>query len=146
MRDEEVSTLHLYLMRTMYVMMFLFLASSKWPVLFSHAPWTMMYGVAIALLAALGFLSGWAIRYPVKFLPILLFEWIWKTIWVVALGYPAWRAGAMDAGMAETWKATVPGVILVPLVIPWPYVWRNYIKARGDRWGRKPKQRAETVR
>jgi hypothetical protein len=27
------------------------------------------------------------------------------------------------------------GVILMPLVIPWGYVWRHYVKARSDRWG-----------
>ena len=25
-------------------------------------------------------------------------------------------------------------VILMPLVIPWGYVWRNYVKRPGDRW------------
>jgi hypothetical protein len=133
---EDVTLFRLYLMRVMYALMFVFLASTKWPVLFNHRPWTLMEGVAFVLLAALGFMAGWAIRYPLKMLPILAFEWVWKTIWVAAIGFPLWRSGTMNADFAETWKATLPGVIIVPLVIPWPYFWRNYISAPGDRWVR----------
>jgi hypothetical protein len=25
-------------------------------------------------------------------------------------------------------------VILMPIVIPWGYVWRHYVKAPGNRW------------
>lgn len=135
MRDE-VSLFRLYLMRAVYLMMFLFLASTKWPLLLNHNPWTLMTGVAFVLLSALGIMAAWAIRYPLKMLPILCFEWLWKTLWVVAIGLPLWRSGKMDADFAETFKATFVGVILVPLVIPWPYLWRNYIKAPGDRWTR----------
>ncbi len=131
---EEVSLLRLYLMRLVYLAMFIFLASSKWPLLFNHKPWALMQGVAFVLLAALGFMAGWAIRYPLKMLPILMFEWVWKTVWVVAIGLPLWRAGTMDADFAETFKATFMGVVLLPFLIPWPYLWRHYIKAPGDRW------------
>ena len=26
------------------------------------------------------------------------------------------------------------GVMIMPFVIPWGYVWRNYVLAPGDRW------------
>jgi hypothetical protein len=136
--QEEVSLFRLYLMRAMYAMMFVFLASTKWPLLVNHNPWTQMQGVAFVMLAALGFMAGWAIRYPLRMLPILIFEWVWKATWVAAIGYPLWRAGNMDPDMAETLKATFFGVVLVPLVIPWRYLWRNYIAAAGDRWLPKP--------
>src|SRR5947199_10584853 len=124
MRDD-VSLLRLYLMRAMYLMMFLFLASTKWPLMIHPHPWTLMEGVAFVLRAALGFMAGWAIRYPLKMLPILIFEWLWKVTWVIAIGLPLWRSGTMNADFAETFKATFFGVILVPIVIPWPYLWRN---------------------
>lgn len=131
---QEVSLLRLYLMRAMYAMMFFFLASTKWPLLIHHRSWTQMQSVAFVMLAALGFMAGWAIRYPLKMLPILLFEWVWKVMWVASVGYPLWHAGNMEPGMAETLKDTFFGVVLVPLVIPWGYVWRNYLAAPGDRW------------
>ena len=134
--QNEVSLFRLYLLRAMYLMMFIFLASTKWPALIHHSPWTLMQGVAFVLLAALGFMAGWAIRYPLKMLPILIFELLWKLTWVVSIGYPLWRAGNMDPDFAETLKATFFGVVLVPLVIPWGYFWRHYVAAPGDRWTR----------
>jgi hypothetical protein len=35
---------------------------------------------------------------------------------------------------AEDFFAIGVGVILMPLVIPWGYVWRHYVKQPGDRW------------
>jgi hypothetical protein len=130
----ELSTWRLYLMRALYLMMFLFLSTTIWPLMFSHAPWDMMHGVACSLLAALGAMALWGIRYPVKMLPILLFELLWKLVWVAALGIPLLRMGSMTADFAENMKACVVGVIFCLIAIPWAYVWRHYIRAPGDRW------------
>ena len=29
------------------------------------------------------------------------------------------------------------GIVLVPLAIPWGYVFKQYVKAPGDRWGKR---------
>jgi hypothetical protein len=36
--------------------------------------------------------------------------------------------------MAETFKACLMGIVLVPVVIPWRYVLTDFVKAGGDRW------------
>ncbi|MDQ6689462.1 MAG: hypothetical protein M3Z18_03035 [Gemmatimonadota bacterium] len=132
-----MTTFRLYLMRALYLLIFVFLSTSIWPILLNHKPWAdMMHGVADSLLAALALLMAMGLRYPLKLLPALLFEWLWKTIWVVAIGIPLWRSGQLDADTAETLRDCSVGVILVPLVIPWPYFFRHYMKAPGDRWGR----------
>jgi len=41
----------------------------------------------------------------------------------------------LNADAMETFKECLMGVIIVPLVIPWGYVLRNYVLKRGDRWG-----------
>jgi hypothetical protein len=66
-------------------------------------------------------------------LPLLFVEFAWKTVWVLAMGIPLWQSGQMDANAWETMKACLMGV-LFPLVIPWGYVWRHYVKAPSDRW------------
>jgi hypothetical protein len=133
---NEVSTFRLYLMRAMYLAIFVFLASTIWPLMFHHRPWELMHGVACSLLAALPFLAALGIRYPLQMLPALLFELLWKAIWLVAIALPLWSAHQLDAETMETVKACLVGVVLVPLVIPWPYVWANYFEKTGDRWGR----------
>ena len=132
---EEATTFRLYLMRAMYFLIFAFLSSSMWPMLLNHRPWNdRMHGVAVSLLAALAVLMAMGIRYPLKLLPVLIFEWLWKVIWVLAIGIPLWRGGQLDADTAETLNDCIVGIILVTLVVPWPYFFRHYIKASGDRW------------
>jgi hypothetical protein len=132
---ENVTTFRLYLMRGLYLLIFAYLSTAIWPLLVHHRPWDdLMHGVAISLLAALGVLMGLGIRYPLQMLPVMLFEFVWKAVWVAAIGLPLWRAGTLDADAAETFRACLVGVILVPLIIPWPYFWAKYVKAPGDRW------------
>jgi hypothetical protein len=125
----------LYLLRAMYAIICVGLGSMIWPLMFNHRPWTVMHGVACSLLAALSAMAAIGVRYPLQMLPLLLFELLWKTIWLVALALPLWRAGHIDPETMETVRACLMGVILCPLVIPWPYVYANYVKKSGDRWG-----------
>lgn len=129
--QEELSTFRLYLMRGLYLLITVGLGSIIWPLMFHHKPWDLMHSVAMALLAALSALMALGIRYPVKMLPLLFFELLWKTIWVVAIGLPLWRANQLSADAMETFKECLMGVIIVPLVVPWGYVVRNYVFGGG---------------
>jgi len=51
-------------------------------------------------------------------LPILLFELVWKTIWLIDYGLPQWRAGVHTTQFTEDFEAIALGVILIP-IIPW---------------------------
>src|SRR5215210_1497067 len=88
---SEVSTFRLYLLRAMYVFTFVGLAITRWPGILSPPagishPATVVgsFLFAMSLLAALG------IRYPLKMLPLLFFELLWKVLWVVGWGLPLW--------------------------------------------------------
>jgi hypothetical protein len=132
---NDVSLFRLYLMRATYLMIFVFLTTSIWPLIIHHAkPWSLMHGVACCMLAAMAPLMGLGIRSPLQMLPILLYELFWKSIWLIAIALPLWLAHQIDPDTAETVKACLFGVVIVPLVIPWPYVFANYIKRPGDRW------------
>src|SRR6266566_6186703 len=130
----EESTFRLYLLRGLYLLICIGLGSMIWPLMFHHRPWSVMHGVANSLLAALSALMALGIRYPLQMLPLLLFELLWKTIWLVAIALPLWYAHQLDAETMETVQACLIGVILCPLVIPWPYVLATYVKKPGDRW------------
>ena len=135
--NGEVSTLRLYLMRGMYLLIAVGLGSLIWPGLIHHVkPWGHMQGVANALFGALSVLALVGVRYPLQMLPLLLFEFLWKTIWVVAVGLPLWLANSLDPANRQTLIDCMLGVVLVPLVIPWGYVLTNYVKKAGDRWSR----------
>jgi hypothetical protein len=67
-------------------------------------------------------------------LPLLLFELAWKTIWLLDYGLPQWSSGRLPPTFAGDFQAIAAGVILMPIVIPWGYVYRRYIKQGADRW------------
>jgi hypothetical protein len=132
---SEVSLFRLYLMRAGYLVLFAGLAFSEWPGLIHHEGWTSSHAAASCLLAALSLLAALGIRYPLQMLPVLLFEFGWKAIWLIAIALPRWLAHDMDPA---TWRMTIiclAAMIVVPLLIPWPYAFRNYVMKRGDRWG-----------
>jgi hypothetical protein len=134
---NDVSTLRLYLMRALYLLMLVGLAITIWPGVVRHARSVPLAdGVESSLLAAVAVLAAVGIRYPLQMLPLLLFELLWKSIWLIAFALPLWSAGPMDAGTRESVFACLMGIVILPIVIPWPYVFANYLRKRGDRWGR----------
>jgi len=136
MPEVEVSLFRLYLLRAMYAFILWGLAVFIWPPIIHHsAKWAVRYGVENCLLGTVAVLAALGIRYPLKMLPVLFFEMIWKAIWLIAIAYPLWTTHQIDAETSETVGACLMGVI-VPIVIPWRYVFENYIRAKGDRWGR----------
>ncbi|MEO6433093.1 MAG: hypothetical protein ABIO29_03825 [Sphingomicrobium sp.] len=129
---EELTTLRLYLMRAMYALIGIAEGINVAPALFQHEP--IARGVIPSLLVAMCLLDLIGIRYPRRMLPLLLFEFVWKTLWVAFFGYQQWSSGNMPPTFAEDFPAITAGVIIMPLIIPWGYVWRHYVTAPGDRW------------
>ena len=130
----EISLIRLYALRAAYLFVAAGIALTVWPLLFTHKPdWPLMNGVVCSLLAAVSVLAVLGIRYPLQMLPVLLFELLWKAIWLIAVALPLWRAGALDAARMETVRDCLPAVILIPL-IPWRYVIARYLRSPGEPW------------
>jgi hypothetical protein len=135
---SEVSTFRLYLLRAMYVFMFVGLAIFKWPEILNPPQDISNTGTVVgSVLGALSLLAVLGIRYPVKMLPLLFFELLWKVIWVLGWGLPLWYTQQLSPDATETLISVLVGVVLVPLVIPWGYVFKQYVQASGDPWGKQ---------
>ena len=91
-------------------------------------------GVIPSLLCAIWALAFLGLRHPLQMLPLLLFEFAWKSIWTVAYAVPQWSAGQLPPTFADDSFSIGLGVVLMPLVIPWGHVYRHYIIAGGARW------------
>ena len=85
------------------------------------------------MLVAMGLLALLGLRYPVKMLPILLFESAWKLIWLTVVALPLWTADQMDSATSEVASASL-WVVIVLAVIPWHYVVEQYVTKQGDPW------------
>jgi hypothetical protein len=126
----EVSTVRLYLLRAMYVFMFVGLAIVKWPAILNPPPGLSNAGSVVgSVLGAISLLALLGIRYPVKMLPLLFFEFLWKFIWVLGWGLPPLLTAQLTPEAEQMLISCLVGVVLVPLVMPWGYVFKQYVKA-----------------
>ncbi len=140
---SEVSTFRLYLLRAMYLFIAVGLAIFELPALLHPEKLSRLDSVVLSVLAAFALLAVLGIRYPLKMLPLLLFEFVWKSIWVLIFGLPLLLSGGLDPNTTETLTACLMGVVLVPLVTPWGYVFKHYLRAPGDRWGKRDATKGE---
>ena len=140
----EVSAFRLHVLRGTYLLIAIGLGIDVVPGLFRHPEsWTLMRGVVCSLLSTVALLAVLGVRSPLRMLPLLLLELLWKLIWVIAFGIPLWSVHKLDAAAMETLRACLMGLVIFPVVIPWPYVVANYVRPFGGPWNRSP-QRAAT--
>ena len=122
----------------MYAYMFVGLAIFKWPAILNPPPGISNTSTVVgSVLGAMSLLAALGIRYPVKMLPLLFFELLWKVMWVLGWGLPLWYTQQLAPASQETLISNLVGIVLVPLAIPWGYVLRQYVKTPGDRWGKQ---------
>ena len=131
---SDVSLFRLYALRAMYAFTAVGLALARWPAIVDPPPGISHPATVVAMfLGALSLLAVLGVRYPLKMLPLLFFELLWKVMWVVAWGIPLWSTQQLGPDSEQTLISNLVGVVLVPLAIPWGYVFQQYVKAPGDR-------------
>ena len=129
-----VSPPRLYALRAGYLLIGAWLAVTHWPTLLQDVQqWQPAEGAVNSMLAALSLLAFLGLRYPLRMLPLLLFEVAFKLIWFALIGLPLWAADAMDRATQDMAFANA-FVVLVLAVIPWSYVLEHYGTGRGDPW------------
>lgn len=128
---NEISRLRLFLMRAMYLLIAVGLSLSTLPELFAGIGQAAdSHTVISTLLLALILLSLVGLVYPLKMLPVLLFELIWKSAWLLLFALPMWLKAGLDEYAVSVAIACLMGVVLTPIAIPWGYVARQYFGYR----------------
>jgi hypothetical protein len=139
----DVPLWRLNLMRVGYLLMGVGLAVVKWPLVIGYDRAMPLHeGIVAVLLTAMSVLALLGLRYPVRLLPILLFEVLWKLVWLSVVALPAVAAGEVDPAMSEV-IVNCSLVVVIVAVVPWRHVRRRYVTATGDPWrgaagGRSP--------
>lgn len=128
----HVSLLRLYLLRANYLVWALAGLVLAIPPLFQHGATDR--GMIDSMFAGLWVMGLLGLRYPLQMLPIFLFEFVWKSVWLVAYGLPQWLAGSGSPQLSEDLIAIGNGPILFGLIIPWNHVWHHYIRKPAERW------------
>jgi hypothetical protein len=131
-RDPEVPLWRLWLLRANYLLWAVAGLFFALPPLLSPDPTAR--GMIDSMFGGLWVMGVLGVRYPLRMLPIFLFEFAWKTIWLLAFGLPRWLAGTGSPRLAGDLVSIGNGPILFGLIIPWGYVWRHYVRAPAERW------------
>ena len=134
---QELSRFRINLLRATYLLIAVGLFIVMWPgIIMPSSLRADSDTVVRSLLGAMGLLSLLGVRYPVQMLPLMLFEFAWKVIWIVAFALPMAMGPGLDAYGQETLVNCVFGVVLLLLVLPFPYLVRQYLIKPSTPWGK----------
>jgi hypothetical protein len=138
--NTGVLPFRLSILRAYYAFMAFGTAAVFWPDLVDHNHgWGIAHGAQASLLAALSPLALLGIRYPLKMLPIIVYEFAWKALWFVFVAAPLYAADRMTDVVWANVYACGLAIILTPLVLPWRHVWQTYVAAAAEPWRRPAK-------
>ena len=129
----DLSVRRLCAMRAGYLLMGIGLVLVKWPLLPSAHTLPLFEGVTLCLLTAMSVLAFVGVRHPVKLLPVLVFESVWKVLWLALVALPRALDGELDSA-TQTVLVNCSVVVVILAVTPWSHVWRTWVSAPGDRW------------
>ena len=125
---EGVRPINIYLLRVLYFLMFIGVAFEAWKTIITHqGPWDHTRAVAFCVWAAYPTLSIFGLIRPLQWLPIVIFMIFYKTLWVIVVAYPLWRAGALAGSPAEEMAHIFVWAPVIILIVPWVYVFKNYV-------------------
>jgi hypothetical protein len=131
---HELSVRRLNVMRFAYAFIGIGLAVVKWPVVIRDAQsLPVPEGVVACLLTGMSLMALLGLRYPVRMLPILLFEVTWKVIWISAVAIPNLVSDDLNAEARDV-LVNCSLVVVVLAVVPWRYVWTSFARTPGDSW------------
>ena len=138
-RYEGVYKINIYLLRLLFILMFLVVGKSAWTHLLtfqgSSSP---AESAAWCVWASYSVLSVIGIIRPLKMLPIVLLEILYKVLWLILVAYPLWSTNQLVGSPAEKMTYTFLWVALPIIAMPWKYAFENYIF--------KPKKNTAAVR
>ncbi|MEO0419987.1 MAG: hypothetical protein AAF249_14070 [Pseudomonadota bacterium] len=124
-------------LRVVYLLIILGLSSFVWQqLLFEAAELATMTGVAKAMMAALVILCLFGLRYPLDMLPVLIFELLWKMIWMLLIALPAWLGDRWTDSLQTLFFECV-GVVIPLVLIPWRYAWARWVTRSSEAWVRR---------
>jgi hypothetical protein len=125
---EGVRPINIYLLRVLYFLMFAFVGLDSWTSIINHrGPWDHVRAVAFCVWAAYSTLSFLGLIHPLKWLPIVIFMIFYKSLWLIVVAYPLWRANALAGSPAEAMTHVFMWVPVPIIAVPWKYVFETYV-------------------
>src|SRR5689334_9916370 len=88
---EGVPRINIYLLRLLFTLMFFFVSYDAWSHILNHkGPWDNSNAAAWCMWGSYAIISFIGMIRPLKMLPIVLFEIVYKIAWLAIVAYPLW--------------------------------------------------------
>lgn len=127
-RYDGVRPINIWLMRVLYLLMSTFLAMDVWGYVLGHrGVWASQEALAWSVWAGFSTLAILGVFHPLRMIPILLLKIFYKTMWLILVALPLWRAGTLAGSKVEENTYVFLLVIIPYLILPWGYVFRTYV-------------------
>ena len=128
---EGVRSINIYLLRLMFVLMFLFLGRDAWTYILTHdGPWGSDEAVAWSIFASFSVLAALGIVRPLKMLPLVMLEIAYKVLWLILVAYPLWSTDQLAGSPVEERTFAFVLVVLPIIAMPWKYAFDHYVRGR----------------
>jgi hypothetical protein len=125
---EGVPRINIYGLRLLFALMFVFLSYDSWSYILNHKGiWKVTDAVAWCVWLAYGAISWIGILRPLKMLPIVLLEIVYKVAWLLVVAYPLWIKNELAGSPAEYTTTVFIFIILPILFMPWGYFFKTFI-------------------
>ncbi|WP_422859681.1 hypothetical protein ACOKFD_01755 [Flagellimonas sp. S174] len=125
---KGVWPIKVYVLKLFFLLMFLFAAKDAWSELMTHkGEWNPEIAIAWCAIAAYTTLSSLGIFHTLKMLPIMLFMFFYKGLWLMFVAYPLYKKGQLAVSEAADWVPIFMLIIIPMIFTPWQYVFKTYV-------------------
>ncbi|MBO6794122.1 MAG: hypothetical protein JJ895_09430 [Balneolaceae bacterium] len=123
-----VRLIQVYVLKLFFGLMFFLAGKDAWTELITYpGPWDNEIGIAWCAMAAYTALSGLGMIHTLRMLPIMLFMFLYKGLWLGFVAFPMWKAGTLAGSDTAEWAAIFMIMIIPFAFTPWNYVFKTYI-------------------
>ncbi|HEY0142351.1 MAG TPA: hypothetical protein VGF48_15740 [Thermoanaerobaculia bacterium] len=130
-RYEGVRPINIYLLRLLFLLMAVFVLSDAGLAIVKHqGEWQPVRAAALCMWAAYSLVSILGIFHPLRLIPIVLFEIVYKIIWLAVVAWPLWSTNRLVGSPAEEMTYAFLWVVLPIVAMPWGYAFRTLVLNR----------------
>jgi hypothetical protein len=132
-KHQGVIPIKIYVLKLFFALMFFMAGKDAWIKILQHeGAWQPEVAVAWCAIAAYTTLSGIGIFYTLRMLPIMLFMFFYKGLWLIIVAYPLLTTDRLAGTVYEEWTYAFILLIIPFLFTPWGYVFNHYILGKTD--------------
>ena len=127
-KHKGVWPIKIYVMKLFFALMFIMVAKDAWRVLITHSgTWDPVVAVGWCSMAAYTTLAGFGIIHTLRMMPIMLFVYFYKGLWLFFVALPLLSRGELQGSTAEGWTQVFIWIFIPIIFTPWKYVFDTYV-------------------